>query len=281
MKRLFALLLFFMLTLPVSTSFAADTIKRTAIIADKSSTITEVSDFHFEASEALNNQVLELPDDKILIETKGIVIGISLERVISIERKGKTDDVTVTYLNNGQKTVISGDVYSVGYYTGKSDFGDFKLWEPDLKRLTIKEDTSVTYDKSPVSYDTTIVFSDGTSLPVANLKRFNYYCSGEGYAIGCASRYFHTADFEFKKGNSVRKLSFTNIKSLEFKNVKKSEESFTIKGAVSITLKDGKSEDGIIADSFQGITGTCDKGEFFVEPIYIKKIEFNSEGISH
>jgi len=253
--------------------FAADLIKRSAIIVDKSGVTTEVTGLHFAGSDALNNKVLESPDDMILIETEPLIIGIPLGRLISIELEGKTNKAT--YLWKGQKITISEDIYSVGDFKGKSSFGDFSLRAPSLKRLILKEGISSTYDKNSISYDATIVFANDTRLPVANLRRFHYYCSSEGYAFGCRNRYDHTTDFEFKKGDSILKGSFTDNKLIEFKNVKIERQSFIIEGMVFVTRKDGKSTDGIITATFNGLTGICDKGEFFVAPAYVKRVEFN------
>lgn len=94
MKKIFLSLLFLTFTLPLSVLFAADVMKRSAIIVDKSGNQTEVTDLYFAGSNALNNKVLSSPDDIILIETEPLIIGIPLDRLISVELEGKTYNVT-------------------------------------------------------------------------------------------------------------------------------------------------------------------------------------------
>lgn len=249
------------LSLPV---LGVEAQERTAVIVDKAGVTSEVTEISVSGD---FSRFDEASGEGIVIGTKMFEIAIPIGNLISVEVKGKSAEVRYQWM--GYEKTISGELGSETF-KGKTDFGEFKLNSGKLKRLTFKEGPTVMKEEKPLTYDATLVLTDGTKIPVANLKRHDSYWSSKGYLIGGRTRYYHYTDFSFLKGESLLTVPFENIKTIEFGPGSK----------VDVTLKNGKSATGKLSDEdnagVDGFTGLCDEGEFFINPEHVKAIEFGA-----
>lgn len=264
MKTIIILLVLILvgLSLPV---LGVEAQERTAVIVDKAGVTSEVTGISFSGD---FSRFYNVSRKSIIIGTKTFEIAIPIGNLISIEVKGESAEVRYQWM--GYEKTISGELGSATF-KGKTDFGEFKLNVSKLKRLTFKEGpTVVMKEEKPLTYDATLVLTDGTKIPVANLKRHDSYWSSKGYLIGGRTRYYHYTDFSFLKGESLLTVPFENIKTIEFGPESK----------VDVTLKNGKSATGKLSDEggagVDGFTGLCDEGEFFINPEQVKSIEFGA-----
>jgi len=264
MKKIIILLALILagLSLPV---LGIEAQERTAVIVDKAGVTSDVTEISFSGDFSRFYKVF---GKSIVIGTKTFEIAIPICNLISVEVKGESAEVRYQWM--GYEKTISGELVSETF-KGKTDFGEFKLNSSKLKRLTFKEGpTVVMKEEKPLAYDATLVLTDGTKIPVANLKRHDSYWSSEGYLIGGRTRYHHYTDFRFLRGESLLTVPFENLKTIEFGP----------EGKVDVMLKNGKSATGKLSDEddagVDGFTGLCDEGEFFINPDHVKSIEFGA-----
>ena len=211
--------------------------------------------------------------------TKPFYLGIPLGFIMSIDVKDKF--CNVKYYLEGQKREIFGELRDLGAFEGKTDFGYFKLDMGKLRKLTFKDMPSFSKSKKPPSYDTIPVFTNGNRVPVADFRRFNTYCSSEGYVKGCGDRYKYFTDFRFLRGDSLQTVLFERIKTIEFND---SRFAGHLQGNVTVTLKNGKSANGELTydvhdADVDGYTGIYEKRDFpfFIDPDHVQSIIFDLE----
>lgn len=254
----------------VTTSFLfAEGTKRTAVIEDSAGVTTEVSDLRFlRGDERFGIYYMDHPfyDKECLgINTKAFDVLILTDSLISIEVKGGT--ATVLYQLRGIKKTLTGKLVH-SYLDGKSDFGDMSLSIDKLKKLTFKEPAITNPQEGAISYTAKLVLTDGSRVPVANLRRYDKYFSTAGYVSGGSISHGQYADFRFLRGESLSIIDFKKIKRITFQSGKN----------VKVTLKNGKEATGILSTQkraeVEGFTGIYEEGAFFIPPNHVKEIVF-------
>ncbi len=203
----------------------------------------------------------------------------------------------------GRRQIISGKVASkrIG---GMTDFGYVGLELDSLKKLTFKEDPAVMKWEKPLSYETTLVLTNGTKVPVAKLIRV----SSQPYrAVPLSGAKAGTVfdlynDVGSLRGETAPTIRFENIKSMEFPT--KNTIVLTLKqGSMGTRNEDesnddnkGEDEDDFLTDALDdfgegesdagkllpknwayGFTGIYSKGYFFIHGRHVKAIEFGTE----
>src|SRR5271157_290971 len=177
--RTSALLLAFALSALASAGFASDVAQKcTALIVDKSGTVSEVTNLRVEGNNSIIfTQIFEssriyyegsVGAGSVVLEVKPFFVGIPFDATTSIEVKGK--NCTIKFLRNGQERVISGRLVDIGDLEGKTDFGDFKMPMAKLGKLTFKERPTVSESEQKKSFlpDATLVLTNGERFPVAD-----------------------------------------------------------------------------------------------------------------
>jgi hypothetical protein len=269
-----------------SQGFAADQHKRRAVVVDRSGVVSEVSELRLtEGYDYTYNNIWWGQYNsstesyaKMAIETPPFYIAVLVRSLVSIDVKGKIWNVT--YRWDGCDKTISGNFAGGGSFTGKTDFGAFKLDSKNLKQLKFKGPPTSVAKGCRRPYDATLILRGGAKVPVADLRRFDNYCDSSGYIIGCrhVSRYY--ADVRFLRGDSVLTVPFDNISTIEFMNIPEDSWNFT-EGSVIVTLKNGKKATGKVPDKndarIKGFIGMCDRGEFFIEPYHVQRILFGRQ----
>ena len=269
MTRMRCLPLALVLALSSISAARGDEAKRSATIEDTAGVKTEVTDLRFPRRprfRALWNG--------IGVSTKDFEVGISIDDLKSLLVKGDTVEVTYEWL--GQEKKLTGRLLS-GQLRGGSDFGEFKIEASKLKKLTFasppppkSEEAKKKLAESRLRNRATLVLSDGTEVPVSDLRRHDRYYSTEGYIIGGSTRYVHYTDFRFKRGESLVTLEFSKLRSIEFGS----------ENGVTVTLGNGKTATGTLPNEggagVDGFTGIYESGEFFIKPEFVKRILFDS-----
>lgn len=279
----------FVTTSLASSVIASDYQLRTAIVVDTSGMTSEVKELNVEgeykdvfANIFSSTYSHGIQRRKIVVNKKPFYLGIPLSSIISIDVKKKT--CTVKYSIGDQEREISGEFIGFGAFSGKTDFGDFKLDMNKLKKLTFKEPPSAAKSETEanklLTYDTTLFLKNGKRLPVGNFERLDYYCSSAGYIMGCGDRYEHLDDFRFMRGESLQTVPFKDIRTIEFSNTEYGGLRGDLAGSVTVTLKNGKSAIGKLTDEHgAGVdwyTGFYENGdfEFCMSPQHVKTIQF-------
>ncbi len=269
MKKAIVFLLLGVFVVVPGELFAAS--KRTAIIEDTKGIVSEVTGLDFSRIPGKFYATY----NRIGVSTSIFEIAIPLDSVISIKAKGGS--VNVRYQYRGKEKTIIGKLMP-GKFRGKSDFGDMEFSTSKLSKLTFKEPPIPSAEKEIASFDATIVLTDGSKVPVANLKR--YYVTMEEKlfttTIGVEKAYKlvfnHKDDIRFFRGESLATVGFEKIKNITFQPDKK----------VTVTLKNGKQATGTLStedeDDVYGFTGIYEKGDFFIEPNHVKAIDFGATG---
>lgn len=270
-----------------SSAIASDYQLRSATVVDASGMTSEVKELNVEGEykNVFANIFYGTQGRKIVMHKKPFYLGIPLSTIISIDVKKKT--CTVKYSIGYQEREISGEFIGFGAFSGKTDFGDFKLDMNKLKKLTFNERPSAakseTEANKSLTYDTTLLLKNGKRLPVANFERLDYYCSSAGYIMGCGDRYEHLDDFRFMRGESLQTVPFKDIRTIEFSNTEYGGLNGDLTGSVTVTLKNGKSASGKLTNEHSAgvdwYTGFYENGdfEFCMSPEHVKTIQFRSE----
>lgn len=235
--------------------------KRTAVLEGSAGVTSEVTELIFSGSLSRFDHVT----NRIAVITPIFDVAILIDSLISIETKEKS--VNVRYQWRGQERTITGKPQG-GVFKGKSDFGDIELSINKLRKLTFKEPTVPTTEKEMVSFDATLILTDGTKVPVANLKRYDTYYSSSRFGLGGSTIHAKYSDFRFLRGESLATVAFKEIKNITFQSYNN----------VTVTLKNGKKAMGTLSTEararVKGFTGIYEKGEFFISPSHVKAIEF-------
>jgi hypothetical protein len=243
--------------------------KRKASAEDTAGIKTELTGVRYEAAA---KNIRSYGWNRIVVLTDPLQFLIKLDDVKSIN-KIANDSWEVTYVWAGQEKRISGRL-AAGEFTGESDFGQVKISATKLKSLifgdppiALSEQEKASLVKDLLRDRARVVLANGTDMAAASLRRnFSYY-STAGYIIGGEMVHSESSDFSFNRGESLLTLDFGKLKSLEFGG----------NSTVTVTLANGNSASGTMASGRNGITGfsgISDKGWFFVEREFVKRITF-------
>jgi len=205
----------------------------------------------------------------IVLRTKSFDVLIPLEKVISIQIQGQTAEVR--YVWWGKETAITGQMPEQRI-AGKGDFGAFGVDTSAgrLRRVTFTTPRALAEKGEVPAYDAVLVLMDGTRLPVADLRKVDHYhyTYSDGYFTRGGWSYGSRENFEFLRGESEATVRLTDLKTLQFRPGKK----------VTVTLKNGNSSTGQYSDEGSsgviGFSGTCEKGDLFIDVKDIRAIEF-------
>jgi hypothetical protein len=220
-----------MVTAVPATVLGVGNPQRTAILIDKDGARWEVTDLY-----AWTNPGPFIESRfRLAVVTDTFHIAISPENLISIEKKG--EDFEVRYRWMGRDHVISGKITSdqVG---GKIGGGFTHVKINDLERLSFKEGVAGMKEEEPppYEYETTLLLTDGTEVPVANLVRI----SAQTYSAVPLSGVEEVTVFE--QLNDVGFLQEKNSPTFKFKDVKSME--FPTEDTIVLTLKRGTGSSG-------------------------------------
>ncbi len=288
-----------------SAVFCADRIERTAIIVANAGARWEVKDLYvFTIPEGF-------PKSRFLLTvvTDTFRVAIPPENLISIEVKGEKSEIRYRWM--GQEKAVSGKITSE-QISGMSAGGYVPFKISELKKLTFKEGSADMQEEKPppYRYETTLLLTDGTRIPVANLIRISSQAYRAKPSIGMqegGTAFTQYNDVGFLREKSAPTIKFEDIKSMEFPT----ENSITLTlrqevgdtaGEVEINAGDkGKSDpdlEFILGDELDdfdldeeeddagkllpknwayGFTGIYAKGYFFIHSSHLKAIEFGVE----
>ena len=243
--------------------------KRIATLVDSAGVTTEVSELRFstDATRRFHSAY-----SAVVITAEPIEVAIDLADIRSI--KGNEKKSEIVYVRLGKEATIVGTL-AQGNFTGKSDFGDVNIPISKLKGLTFptlpgekSADEKKRLAERLSQNKAVLTLADGTELSVSDLHRHDSYYSTEGYLIGGATRYNHYTDIRFKRGETLATLEFSKLKSVDFKADK----------SLVVTLASGATANGTPSNEagaeFEGYSGTCESGTFFVAPERVKRIVF-------
>jgi hypothetical protein len=299
--RKIVFLLVFMLAGAPSAVFGAERQERTAIMINHAGETWEITGVfvHTEPGGFYESRFC------LTVVTDTFEVAIPPENLISVEVKG--ENCVVIYQWMGQEQTISGKVTS-NIIGGKSEVG-YVNWKFDnLKKLTFKENPGVMKEEKPPSYETTLVLTDGTKVPVANLKRISSqpYSAVPLSGVEAGTVFELHNDVGFLRGETAPTIKFEDIKSMEFPT--ENSITLTFKQGINDTRNEGESDDnkgesdddldfllgdlddldidfGEESDTGKlspknwayGFTGINRKGYFFIHGKHVKAIEFGVE----
>ena len=304
MKKIVFLFALMIAGLP-SAVFCADRMERTAIIIGNAGARWEVKDLYVFTVPG------GFPKSRFLLTvvTDTFRVAIPPENLISIEVKGEKSEIRYRWM--GQEQTVSGKITSE-QISGMSAGGYVPFKISELKKLTFKEGSADMKEEKPppYRYETTLLLSDGTRVPVANLIRISSQAYRAKPSIGMqegGTAFTQYNDVGFLQGKAAPTIKFEDIKSMEFPT--ENSITLTLRQEVGDTAKEieisagnkGKRDPdleillGDELDDFDfdeeeedagkllpknwtyGFTGIYDKGYFFIYSSCVKAIEFGFE----
>ena len=246
--------------------------KRIAMVVDSAGVTTEVSDLRF--SSDLTRGFLSAYSGVVV--TVGLIqVAIDVADIRSIKGNGKKLEIVLLRL--GREATIVGELVQ-GNFTGKSDFGDVEIPISKVKELTyqIPPSEKSADEKKQLAErlsrsKAVLTLADETELSVSDLHRHDSYTvrsEGGIIFIGGSTRYKYYTDVRFKRGETLSTLEFSKLKSIEFK----ADQSLVVTVPSGATANVTRSnEDGA---GFEGYSGICESGPFFIVPERVKRIVF-------
>lgn len=304
MKKVIFILVIMLAGAPLAV-LGADGQGRTAILTDSNDLVWEVTDVY---SWTVPGPFIE-SRFRFAVVTDTFQVAIPSENLISIEKKG--GDFEIRYRWFGKEQSISGKVMS-DQIGGKMGGGHMYVKINELKKLTFKAGSGTIKEEKPPSYEfeTTLVLTDGTKVPVANLVRISSqrYSAVPLSGVGEVTLFEQLNDVGFLHEKNAPTIKFEDIKSMEFPT----EDTIllTLKRLPGDTGNSGKSEpdeeieidedfeflkdalgdldidfgqgEGTAGKPFpknwtHGFTGIYSKGYFFIPARHVKAIEFGVE----
>ncbi len=220
-----------MVTAVPSTVLGADNPQRTAILIDEAGARWEVTDLY-----AWTNPGPFIESRfRLAVVTDTFHVAVPPENLISIEKKD--EDFEVRYRWMGRDHLISGKITSdqVG---GKIGGGFTYVKIHDLEKLTFEEGSAGIQEEKPppCKYETTLVLTDGTKVPVADLVRV---CAQTYSAVPLLGVEEVTV---FEQLNDVGFLQEKNAPTIRFKDVRSME--FPTEDTIVLTLRRGPATRG-------------------------------------
>ena len=201
---------------------------------------------------------------------------IDVDEVKSIVKIAGKDSWEIIYVWLDQERKIAGTL-AAGEFVGDSDFGQVKIQAAKLRSLIFAHPPAALSDQTKASIAkelnknrAKIVLANGTELVAGSVKRHFSYYSTEGYIIGGETRYSESSDFSFKRGESLITIEFGKLKSVEF----------GANDSVTVTLPNGSSASGTVGtgrNGFSGLSAVSDRGRFYVETRFVKRIDFEGK----
>ena len=302
MKKIVFLLVFMLAGVP-SAVFGAERQERKAVMISNAGETWEITGvFVYTEPEGFYKSRFCLT-----VVTDTFKVAIPPENLISVEVKG--ENCVVRYRWMGQEQTISGKAASkqIG---GKSYVG-YTKWKFDiLKKLTFKEGPADMKWEKPPLYETTLVLTDGTKVPVANLNRISSQLYPAAPLSGMKERTGFTPrnDVGFFRGETAPSIKFEDIKSMEFptensiiltlrqgindtpnegerdadkKGERDADLDFLIGDLEDLDIDFGEGDSGAGKLSPKnwayGFAGIYSKGYFFIHSKHVKAIEFGVE----
>ena len=223
MKKVIFLIVIMLAGAPL-TVLGADGQGRTAILTDMNDLVWEVTDIY---SWTVPGPFIE-SRFRLMVVTDTFQVAIPPENLISIEKKGEDFEIRYRWLGKGQST--SGRIMS-DQIGGKMGGGHMYVKINELKKLTFKAGSGVIIEEKhpPYEFETTLVLTDGTKIPVANLVRI----SSQRYSA------VHLSGVEevnvFEQLNDVGFLQEKNAPTIRFEDVTSME--FPTEDTIVLTLK--------------------------------------------
>jgi hypothetical protein len=169
---------------------------------------------------------------------------------------------TVVYeLNDKVKTLTTKVKLQEDTLRGESDIGDIQFSTGHLTKIVFKNPpTTHKHKQQSVRFSTTLVFKDGSSVPVSSLERGDHYFSTAGYVSGGSWEWGHYTNIMFLRGTSLVTIDFKKIEKIVFGPQKD----------VTVTLKNGNAIAGTLTDQKEAevecFTGVYREGYFFISP---------------
>jgi len=297
MKKIVLALVFALAGVPLAV-LGDERQDRTATLIDSAGTACEITDVF----------IYSKPDGfyksrfRLAVVTGTFHIAIPLENLISVEVKGK--DCEAIYQWMGKRRTIAGRVASklIG---GESSVGNVTREFSNVQRVTFKGDpTDIEWEK-PLSYETTLVLTDGTKVPVAKLIRVSSqpHLAAPSSGVGKGTIFDLYNDVGSLRGETAPTIKFEDIESMEFpdentlilrfkQGIKEAGDKGETEGAIR---KGGKSDGDFLVkalDELQGdkgdagkplrknwaygFAGIYSKGYFFIPGKLVKAIEFGT-----
>ena len=258
MKRVIVCVL--LAALAAGSMVLAEDAPRAATVTDETGVKTQLTNLTFAPIRASQKFAFGL--DAVAVIMKNGEIAVSLDNLKSIEVK--EGSATVSCYWNGQEMTLVGSLEN-GTFNGESEFGHCEVPAGKVTALQLASPSRNTpkqlaefllKDKDPIK--ATLIFKDDTEVAVDHVQRI--------YRSSSSTDYFYK-DFCFLRGDAKFKITFDKLRSIDFADT-----------TVTVTLKSGTSSPGKLTSDWgeraDGFTGFCEKGEFYVESKYIKKIVF-------
>ena len=238
----------------------------------------------------------------LTIVTDTFQVAIPPENLISVEVKGENCEVIYQWM--GKRRNIAGRVASklIG---GESSVGNVTREFHNVRKLTFKHDPAVMKLEKPLPYDTTLVLTDGTKVPVAKLLRVSSqpYPAAPSSGVDKGTVFDLYNDVGSLRGETAPTIKFEDVKSMEFPD----ENTLTLRFKQGFTETDdkveteggtrerGKSDGDFLVKALDeleedkgdagkflpknwayGFTGIYSKGYFFIPGKLVKSIEFGT-----
>ena len=269
MKKVIFLLAIMLAGAP-SAVLGADGQGRTAILTDSNDLVWEVTDLY---SWTVPGPFLE-SRFRLAVVTDTFQVAIPPENLISIEKKGEDFEIRYRWLGKEQSISGRGMSDQIG---GKMGGGHMYVKINELKKLTFKEGSGAIKEEKPPSYDfeTTLVLTDGTKIPVANLVRISSqrYSAVPLSGVGEVTLFEQLNDVGFLQEKNAPTIRFEYVKSMEFPT----EDTIvlTLKRLPGDTGNSGKSEPDKEAETDTDKEGEIDEDfEFLKDALGDLEIDF-------
>jgi hypothetical protein len=265
---------------------------RPAQVTDTANSLSQVSAIKVSAVDPKFGFDYQHQNGRIAVATKDIELAIPL-RAVSLIHSAGIKKWTVKYQTKEGEASVSGGLPEEATMTGDSDFGAFSLLLGKLKRLEFSQagvaakpaesaPTPNPDGKTARSFAAVLTLTDGTSIPVSNLRRHaNFVTSYRDtnwfppkYSSDVNNEQF--TDFRFVRGEAAQTIPFEKIKVVDFT----SDESVTVttktdaKADMKLSQQENSEERAIGEARLTGFTGTCGKGDFYVAAKFVKSIAF-------
>jgi hypothetical protein len=256
--------------------------RRVVTVIDSSGAQTQVSEIEVR----VNNSALESFDIayseqkyQFVVITTEIQLAISSSSLLSVEAQAGGKSWTARYQTQMGEASVAGSLVSADL-TGASDFGKFSAPVTSLKRLLFSG-PGIANSPPPkkLAFAADITLLSGVVLKAVGVRRVARYVYSFSQntipaTFGSTTRYDHSAEFQFTRGDALQTIPFGNTQSVEFSLPSRSVAVTARTGAKAEMSLPGENEQSPLA--FTGLSGfSVDRGAYFYVPLqFVKSINF-------
>jgi hypothetical protein len=236
MRRILYLFVLLVTAAPPAV-LGAEHLERTAILIDNAGAEWQVTDLYAwtHPGPFLESRF------RLAVVTDTFHVAIPPENIIAIEKKG--EDFEIRYRWMEREHLISGRITS-DQIGGKMGGGFTYVKTNELQRVTFKEGSAGMKEEAPPSheYETTLVLTDDSHVPVANLVRISAQTFSAVPLSGVeeVTVFEQLNDVAFLQEKTAPTIRFKDVRSMEFPN--ENTIILTLRSSAGITGNEGKGD---------------------------------------